>query len=68
MSFQSNCSTRKFLESRHVRFLEKLVYNDVYIINKSDNLQKEKEIIQSMPDHVIEFAKNKNSEELSVAN
>lgn len=43
-------STRKFLESRHVRFVEKLVYKDVYLKNQSQVLDEE-----SKSDEMTEF-------------
>ena len=42
-------SSRKFLESRHVRFLEKLVYKDVYIKeqNEMQSTEETKEVTSS---------------------
>ena len=58
-------STRKFLESRHVRFLEKLVYRDVFKKDKTENELDNisKDIHRS--EEVINFNSEKETEENS---
>ena len=51
-------STRKFIESRHVRFIEKLVYKDVYLKTQCTVLDEE-----SKSDEVTEFTVSEETTE-----
>ena len=54
----------KFLESRHVRFLEKVVYKDVYKKGITENKEGIKQNDKNTSDMLIEFSGNELTNEL----
>ena len=56
-------SSRKFLESRHVRFLEKLLYKDVYKKCQTENKEGKIQNDRSTSDMLIEFSNNELTKE-----